>query len=137
MLFAIISGFNRNVESCEKFSPRYSLRVLAPQKRELDLQSNGQLSFGKTFWTAALQCWLLLSFVGSLALLSYFTFGRFAPGRVLFGRPHCPECDRDYDPAIFFGLNFGRTRYERCPHCRHWHWTKAQPTEGTTEQPRE
>ena len=26
--------------------------------------------------------------------------------------------------APLFALNFGRTRYERCPHCRRWHWTE-------------
>jgi hypothetical protein len=80
---------------------------------------------GKTFWTVVIQFWLLLYFVGALALLSYFTFGRTTPGRILFGRRHCPECNGDYD-APLFGFNFGFTRYERCPHCRHWHWRKSE-----------
>ena len=25
---------------------------------------------------------------------------------------------------IMFAVNFGATRYERCPHCTHWHWTR-------------
>jgi hypothetical protein len=79
---------------------------------------------GKTFWTIVIQVWLLFYVFGALALLSYFTFGRVVPGRMIFGRRQCPECHHDYD-APFFGLNFGPTRYERCPHCRHWHWTKA------------
>jgi len=79
---------------------------------------------GKIFWTTANQIWLLLFFVTSLALLSYFTFGKFSPGRALFGRRRCPECATEYD-APMFAVNFGATRYERCPHCRHWHWTKA------------
>jgi hypothetical protein len=81
-------------------------------------------SLGKTFWSAVVQIWLFFYFVGSLAVLSYFTFGKFSPGRALFGRRRCPECAEEYD-APMFGLNFGATRYERCPHCRHWHWTKA------------
>lgn len=79
---------------------------------------------GQTFWAVAAQGWLIAYVLGALALFSYFTFGRVVPGRMLFGRRHCPECDRDYD-APLFGLNFGATRYERCPHCRRWHWTKA------------
>ncbi|MEN3368226.1 MAG: hypothetical protein V7609_369 [Verrucomicrobiota bacterium] len=79
---------------------------------------------GKTFWTVVIQLWLLLYVFGALALFSYFTFGRIAPGRMLFGRRRCPECGGDYD-APLFGINFGPARYERCPHCRHWHWTKA------------
>jgi len=27
--------------------------------------------------------------------------------------------------SLYAPLNFGATRYERCLHCRHWHWTKA------------
>ena len=79
---------------------------------------------GKIFWTTINQIWLLLFFVTSLALLSYFTFGKFSPGRALFGRRRCPECATEYD-APMFAINFGLRRYERCPHCRHWHWTKA------------
>lgn len=86
---------------------------------------------GKTFWTVVIQLWLLFYFVGALALLSYFTFGRIAPGRMLFGVRRCPECGGDYD-APLFGLNFGPTRYERCPHCRRWHWTKTFSRETST-----
>lgn len=81
---------------------------------------------GKTSWTVIIQVWMLIYFLGSLALLSFFTFGKVSPGRVLFGVRHCPECDQDYD-APFWALNFGLTRYERCPHCHRWHWTKAPP----------
>jgi hypothetical protein len=87
---------------------------------------------GKTFWAVAAQGWLVAYVLGSLALFSYFTFNRVAPGRMLFGRRHCPECDREYD-APFFGLNCGLTRYERCPHCRRWHWTKAFSRETSTD----
>lgn len=89
--------------------------------------------FGKTFWTIAVQGWVLLFFFGSLALFSYFTFGRVAPARIFYGRRRCPECDHEYDPSMFLALNFGRTRYERCPHCRHWHWTKPNARKTSTE----
>ena len=79
---------------------------------------------GKIFWTVAIQLWLIGYVFGAVALFSYFSFGRIAPGLMLFGRRHCPECGGDYD-APLFAINFGVTRYERCPHCRHWHWTKA------------
>lgn len=92
---------------------------------------------GKALWTTALQGWLLLFIIGSLALFSYFTFGRVAPGLIFYGRRRCPECDHEYDPPIFLALNFGRTRYERCPHCRHWHWTNAKPAQDRTEPRRE
>jgi hypothetical protein len=77
---------------------------------------------GKAFWAVAIQIWLVAYVIGGLALLSYFAFGQFAPARFFYGRRRCPECEHEYD-ASFLALNFGRTRYERCPHCRHWHWT--------------
>jgi hypothetical protein len=82
----------------------------------------------KVQWTVFIQCFLLFYFVAALGLLCYFTFRRVAPAgtgvKLFYGQRHCPECDADYD-APLFALNFGRTRYERCPHCRHWHWTKT------------
>ena len=80
---------------------------------------------GHAFWTVAVQLWLLLYFVGALALLCYFGFRRVVPPKLFYGRRHCPECSGDYDAPIF-ALNFGQTRYERCPHCRRWHWTKTR-----------
>jgi len=77
---------------------------------------------GKAFWAVALQVWLIGFVFAGVALLSYFVFGHFAPARFFYGRRHCPECGHDYD-ASFFAVNMGRTRYERCPQCRHWHWT--------------
>jgi hypothetical protein len=83
---------------------------------------------GQTFWMVFTSCFTVLYFLGDLALLGYFAFGR-VEGLSLhhpdYGRRHCPECAKDYD-APLWALNFGPTRYERCPHCRHWHWTHAQ-----------
>lgn len=78
---------------------------------------------GKVFWTVAVQLWIVTYLIGALGLLSYFTFGRVAPGRLIYGRRKCPECGAEYDASLL-ALNFPRTRYERCPQCRHWHWTK-------------
>jgi hypothetical protein len=85
--------------------------------------------FSKTVWMVFIQCFLLAYFVAALAVLCYFTFRRAALAvtgvNLFYGERHCPECDGGY-PAPLFALNFGRTRYERCPHCRHWHWTKTR-----------
>ena len=77
---------------------------------------------GKTFWPVALQVWLIACVIFGVALLSRFAFGRFSPARFFYGRRRCPECGHEYD-ASFLAVNLGRTRYERCPQCRHWHWT--------------
>ena len=83
---------------------------------------------GKTFWMGFAQCFLVLYFLAAIALLLYFSFHRATStwtGLIFYGSRHCPECAKDYD-APLLGLNFGPLRYERCPHCRHWHWTHAQ-----------
>ncbi|HEY3898687.1 MAG TPA: hypothetical protein VGM54_08750 [Chthoniobacter sp.] len=68
--------------------------------------------------------WLTCYFLAALGLLAWFCLGRFNPAALVFGRRHCPECGKDYD-APLFAVNLGSKRYERCPHCRHWHWTMA------------
>jgi hypothetical protein len=80
---------------------------------------------GHTFWEVACQCWVWAYFFAALALLFYFGFRRVALTNAFYGRRHCPECGGDYDAPVF-ALNFGQTRYERCPHCRRWHWTKPR-----------
>lgn len=78
---------------------------------------------GKTFWMVSIQCFLVLYFFAALAWLSFCAFGQVVPTWIIYGPRRCPECETDYD-APLFALNFGSTRYERCPHCRRWHWTK-------------
>jgi hypothetical protein len=80
---------------------------------------------GHTFWAITYQCWVWVYFFAALALLGYFGFRRIAPAKMFYGRRDCPECGGGYD-APLFALNFGLTRYERCPHCRRWHWTKTR-----------
>lgn len=78
----------------------------------------------RTFWMIFIQGFLLVYFLAAVALLFFFSNPRVGVARALYGRRRCPECQVDYDPPLL-ALNFGRTRYERCPHCRHWHWTKS------------
>lgn len=78
---------------------------------------------GKSFWSNAVQGWLLFYFFVAVALLVRLALGSLPLGRMLYGRRQCPECHADYD-GPFLALNFGSTRYERCPQCRRWHWTK-------------
>ena len=79
---------------------------------------------GQVFWGIAVQLWLVAYLLGALALLSYFVFGRVSPALLFYGRRKCPECGAQYDASLF-AFNFGTRRYERCPHCRHWHFTSA------------
>ena len=88
------------------------------------LMASNAFGLGATFWAIALQIWIIVYLVGALALLSYFVFGKFSPGRLFFGRRKCPECGAEYDASLF-AANLGTRRYERCPQCRHWHFTKT------------
>lgn len=90
--------------------------------------------FGHQAWTALVQVWLILFFLGSLTLLSRFAFGRLDPVRLFYGPRRCPECHRDYPPPLV-AVNLLRIRYERCPHCRHWHWTRSSPAATAAENP--
>lgn len=79
---------------------------------------------GAVFWSVTVQLWIVIYLLGAMALVSYFVFGRFSPGRLFYGRRKCPECGADYDASLF-AINLGSRRYERCPQCRHWHFTKS------------
>jgi hypothetical protein len=92
--------------------------------------------WGKSFWMVAVQCWLVVYFVGAMLLLSYLGFRRVNFATTFYGIRKCPECERNYD-APLFGVNFGRTRYERCPHCRHWHWTKTKMPDADADRVKE
>jgi hypothetical protein len=76
---------------------------------------------GKTTWQVILTIWVPLYFLSMLALLARLNYGRFEVGRFAFGETRCPECGLMY-PRPLLGLNFFKWRYERCPHCRKFHW---------------
>jgi hypothetical protein len=81
---------------------------------------------GTEAWLAIIFCALILEFFAALALLTYFAFGRVALPKLFYGPRQCPECAAEYD-APLLALNFFHVRYERCPHCVRWHWTKPAP----------
>jgi hypothetical protein len=85
---------------------------------------------GQKTWGTIVQLWLDLYFVGALSLLAWFAYGRASLGLLLYGSRRCPECAGEYD-APLLAVNFGAVRYERCPHCRHWHWVRGS---GKVEQ---
>jgi hypothetical protein len=88
---------------------------------------------GRTTWSAIVQIRLLLYFFVAVGLLSVLALGRVNPSWMLFGRRRCPECKRDCDTTLF-ALNMRPTCYERCPHCRHWHWTRKSATPEENSQ---
>ncbi len=78
---------------------------------------------GKEAWVIIIFSMLVFELFSALALLTYFAFGRIALTQLFYGPRKCPECATVYD-APLMALNFFHVRYERCPQCAHWHWTK-------------
>ncbi len=94
----------------------------------LTLMSWNAGGLGRTNWEVIVGLWLVALFVGAAAFLARLNFGHALPLRLMFGLRHCPECSNDYEPSLL-AINMGAERYERCPHCRKWHWTKPSTAE--------
>lgn len=54
--------------------------------------------------------------------------GRGGFGKLIYGNTVCPGCNQEFERGLWLAFNFGTNhRYERCPHCRNWHWTTRKP----------
>ena len=84
---------------------------------------------GEANWTTIVSLWIMLYFFAMMALLAYLAYGKPQAGRLIFGRAKCPECGEVY-PRPLFAINMVTRRYEPCPACKRWHWTKEWKEEG-------
>ena len=84
------------------------------------LMQKNLFGFGITAWSLIVNSWLGLYFLGGIALLTYFVYGKVSIGRLVFGQTKCPECRAVYNSSLL-ALNLGAKRYERCPGCKRWH----------------
>jgi len=84
------------------------------------LMSKNLFGIGTTAWSVIVNLWVVLYFFGSIALLTYFVYGKAGVGRLIFGKTKCPECGAIYDSPLF-AFNLGTKRYERCSACKKWH----------------
>lgn len=75
---------------------------------------------GKNIWLSIVSVWIMIYFIGAMFLLVWFSSGNFKLITFFFGKSKCPECKQIYDPPMF-GVNLFTKRFERCPHCKHWH----------------
>lgn len=81
---------------------------------------------GKSVWRMILAIWVPFYFLAMVGLLVYFLFGKLTVQNTsLFvnGRAKCPECGTVYIRPIF-AISGITKRYERCPACKKWHWTR-------------
>jgi ssDNA-binding Zn-finger/Zn-ribbon topoisomerase 1 len=80
-------------------------------------------ALGKETWQVILSLWVTAFFFSMACLLVYFKMGSLQVGKFFYGNSVCPECGFNY-PAPVIAINSFKTRYERCPNCRKWHWVK-------------
>ncbi len=77
------------------------------------------------YWVVFLSVWVLMFSALILFLMSKFIFeDKKRVGYLLSGKAKCPGCESEYDRPVF-GVAMLIRRYEKCPHCEKWHWTKS------------
>jgi hypothetical protein len=74
---------------------------------------------GRAAWAVLVQAYILVFTIALIVAVNRLARDRLRAS--VFGDATCPECGAVY-PRSMLGFNFLVTRYERCPHCRHWHW---------------
>lgn len=67
-----------------------------------------------------LTLWVAAFWIACIFLLPALNLDRPLSLRTIMGESICPECGRAYTRPLL-ALNLGPRRYERCPHCKHWH----------------
>ena len=91
----------------------------------ITMAQRGWLGGNVTLAQTLVFLWVLFCFFLACAWLTRLLFPHTQLGRQFHGEAVCPECGRRYARDLLLGLNAGpRRRYERCPHCKKWHWTK-------------
>ena len=91
----------------------------------ITMAQRGWLGPNATVAMTIVSLWVNFCCLLALAGLAWLHFGQLRLGAFLYGQAICPGCGRSYDRSIW-GANLGVSRrYERCPHCRKWHWTTS------------
>lgn len=80
---------------------------------------------GQPVWQTILGIYIALAAVGSGILLTYYLGGKAGIQKIIGRKAKCPGCGQIYKRPWLFALNMLHKRYERCPHCKKWHWTEA------------
>lgn len=73
-------------------------------------------------WSVLVQLWVIAFFIAGLVALIVATYGGTMLRKIFARQMICPGCGAAYRQPIFWGLNFGMSRYERCSVCYKWHW---------------
>ncbi len=85
----------------------------------------GWLGADKNIAQLLVALWVVGCFTIALAWLIGLGGWNSRLGVIFYGHAICPSCHQPYGRGLFTGFNFGMNlRYERCPLCRKWHWTR-------------
>lgn len=90
----------------------------------LFLAGKNAFDLGSTTWQIVLPFWVFVYFLIMGSLLAYLAYGNHWFKKLFRGAVRCPECKQVYEHPIF-GINLIHKRYERCPHCKGWHFVSA------------
>lgn len=120
---AIVLAFGRRGPG---FLPGLLLAMLAHWLVNIPLTFAQRGWFGphKPVADALVSFWVTACSILSLFWLAVLDIGRVGLGSLLHGCAICPGCDREYERRLVLALTFAETRYEPCPHCGRWYWTK-------------
>jgi hypothetical protein len=131
MTFVIHSGMTAIVLAAWRrgpgFLPGLALAILAHWlvNIPITLSQAGWFGSNKLVTDIIVGLWITACFVLFLFWLGLLDIGRVGLGSMFHGRATCPECGLEFDRRLLLGLNIdGDRRYEPCPRCQRWHWTK-------------
>lgn len=108
-------------------SRKYWLILLAPAfhwllNMSIFLSIQFPFTDGGAIWSQLLWTWTTLFLIASLIYLGSRLLNTAQSKVAIFGRAVCPECQTLY-VRPWRGINRIAKRYERCPNCKHDHWT--------------
>ena len=88
--------------------------------------------FGAETWGILIALYLAAMTLALLIFVNRLSVGRMEHG--LLGKADCPECGKEYSRS-FLALNLLTVRYERCPHCRKFHFVPMnQPPRDNSDK---
>ena len=87
------------------------------------LSSINLFGLGQQVWGLLLVIYVALFTLAMFGFVNWLAKDEMREG--FLGSATCPGCGEVY-PRSFFALNLLTKRYERCPHCRHWHLVPMQ-----------
>ena len=100
------------------------------------LAQKNLFSIGKDVWSVwmvILQIWVLSYFLLTGFILAYLAYGKQWIQKLFKSKMKCPECENIYQRPIFKLILFHKN-YEKCPHCKHWHFVSAFDYENKSQQ---